>query len=752
MAVLLLAMPGPIGAAGYFDGKQYPIVTSADFPADEFILDQARFWFEIYYRVSEDEGLLHDPFQPDLVLRKVRVPAGLGRASTKAVDAALGALRQELRTAAAKDEGSRTPAERELMSLLPPHWDTTHVQLCTERLRFQRGLKTKFRAGVERSYRYLPLIDSVFLDRGLPDRLKYLPHVESSFYPHAYSKVGAAGMWQFMKSSARIFKVKVGYHVDERRDPHASTGAAAGMLAYNYRVLKTWPLALVAYNHGPGGLARAVNGIGSRDLTTIIKTYYSNSFGFASKNFYAEFLAASSIALQADSLYPDLVKMEPLRFQRIVLPKSIGTRQLCAITGLSAAELEEYNLALRPATFRANAQLPKGHTLNLPEALDAAAIAMRLGIAGPALAAVKSSAGKGRAGAASVQAAAITGSAEGVGDVAAAPAAGPASAPRDKVDALAETAPAKARAVRGTATAGMPAPGTPAPKAAAARKAGKAEGGKEIAAAGPGELRASDPAAMEASVSGKDADPRNAVPMAVAIATPPASRPRPSLGSALAKVAGPALPENPVPAGSASARTAVVDTNFALQVSGVDKLAHPMDRFNPAIYNLGHEYAKGRLTIKVGTEETLSHYAEWAWIPEKTLRSLNRIRSARDLRMGRAIQIPIAEEKAGEFLAKREDYYRAMEEDFYGNYYVSSVEPLVVAKGMNLWGLVNEKEIPYWLLQKHNPGRILNEIRPGDTLSIPLIESGIRKWGFTRYGNSREYLAGISRFIAGQAR
>jgi membrane-bound lytic murein transglycosylase D len=172
-----------------------------------------------------------------------------------------------------------------------------------------------------------------------------------------------------------------------------------------------------------------------------------------------------------------------------------------------------------------------------------------------------------------------------------------------------------------------------------------------------------------------------------------------------------------------------------------------MDRFNPAIYNLGHEYRKGHLIIKVGTEETLSHYAEWAWIPEKTLRNLNRIRTARDLRMGRDVRIPMAEEKAADFLAKREEYYRAMEEDFYGNYYVSAVEPLVVAKGMNLWGLVHEKEIPFWLLQKHNPGRLLGAVRPGDTLSLPSIETGIRKWGFTRYGNSREHLAGITRFI-----
>jgi hypothetical protein len=172
-----------------------------------------------------------------------------------------------------------------------------------------------------------------------------------------------------------------------------------------------------------------------------------------------------------------------------------------------------------------------------------------------------------------------------------------------------------------------------------------------------------------------------------------------------------------------------------------------MDRFNPAIYNLGYTYAGGYLTIQAGTEETLSHYAEWAAVPESALRRLNNMRSSKDMRLGRRIRIPIGEEKSKEFLKRREEAYRAIEEDFYSNYYVSLTEPVRVEKGMNLWSWAQEREIPFWLLQKHNAGKILNELHPGDTLSLPVIETGIRKWGFTRYGNSKEYLSGISRFL-----
>ena len=140
--------------------------------------------------------------------------------------------------------------------------------------------------------------------------------------------------------------------------------AAAKMLAYNYRWLKSWPLAIVAYNHGPGGLARAAKQTGTRDLGTIIKSYYSNSFGFASKNFYAEFLAASSIAMKADSLYPDLRKMEPLQYQYLILAKPISTRY--ALHGDGADPGRAGGIQPGPASGdlpRTKCQLPKGFSL-----------------------------------------------------------------------------------------------------------------------------------------------------------------------------------------------------------------------------------------------------------------------------------------------------------------------------------------------------------------------------------------------------
>ena len=134
-----------------------------------------------------------------------------------------------------------------------------------------------------------------FRDRGLPEDLAYLPHVESSFNTHAYSKYGAAGMWQFMRATGRRF-LKVNYVVDERLDPLTATRAAAQLLKDNHKLLGTWPLAITAYNHGEVGMQRAVRKMGTKDIVAIIERYKGRSFGFASRNFYPQFLAARRVA------------------------------------------------------------------------------------------------------------------------------------------------------------------------------------------------------------------------------------------------------------------------------------------------------------------------------------------------------------------------------------------------------------------------------------------------------------------------
>ena len=102
-----------------------------------------------------------------------------------------------------------------------------------------------------------------------------------------------------------------GARYDERYDPIAASDAAARHLQDNYELLRTWPLAVTAYNHGANGMRRAVRLLGTRDLGTISERYRSRTFGFASRNFYSEFIAAVRSMRIATSTSPASSPLPP---------------------------------------------------------------------------------------------------------------------------------------------------------------------------------------------------------------------------------------------------------------------------------------------------------------------------------------------------------------------------------------------------------------------------------------------------------
>jgi membrane-bound lytic murein transglycosylase D len=154
------------------------------------------------------------------------------------------------------------------------------------------------------------MMESIFERAGLPKELTLLPHVESSFRNDARSKAGAAGIWQFMPSTGRRF-LRVNKRVDERHDVRLATIAATKLLKENYSLLGTWPLAITAYNHGAWGMKKAVAKTGTKDIGKIVQRYRGRAFGFASRNFYAEFLAAVHIAKHYKAYFGNIRFAEP---------------------------------------------------------------------------------------------------------------------------------------------------------------------------------------------------------------------------------------------------------------------------------------------------------------------------------------------------------------------------------------------------------------------------------------------------------
>lgn len=218
----------------------------------------------------------------------------------------------------------------------------------SERLRTQRGMRERFKRGLEISGRYDAAFRGVFREAGLPEDLAYLPHVESSFQNHAASSVGAVGMWQFMPGTARHFGM-LNAAVDERRDPVASAQGAARYLNNAYSRLGSWPLALTSYNHGVGGMKNAQQAFGN-DFVTIVRSYSGKGFGFASRNFYTEFLAARDIARNPQRFFPEGVRYEPpLNLDRVRLRQAVNSMTLATYYDVNPGELASLNKAWNPA-------------------------------------------------------------------------------------------------------------------------------------------------------------------------------------------------------------------------------------------------------------------------------------------------------------------------------------------------------------------------------------------------------------------
>ena len=233
------------------------------------------------------------------------------------------------------------------------------------RLRFQLGQKDRFLQGLYYSGRYLPLMEKIFRDRGLPIELTRLPFVESSFNLKARSKVGASGIWQFMASTGKFF-MHVGDTVDERNDPIRATEGAAQLLQQNYETLHQWPLALTAYNHGRLGMVRAVQQVGSENISKIIDDYKSASFGFASSNFYAEFLAALHISQNPQRYFGEIEMDHPIEYAEFVMTDYVDFTDIATYTRIPMDTLQELNPGLSDYVIESTRLIPAGFVLRIP--------------------------------------------------------------------------------------------------------------------------------------------------------------------------------------------------------------------------------------------------------------------------------------------------------------------------------------------------------------------------------------------------
>jgi membrane-bound lytic murein transglycosylase D len=337
-----------------------------DFPKSPRLVPRVEFWKRIYSEVDTGGGLLHDSEDLSVVYEAVRLPEAGARLGQERF------LRQRrehyqavLRRLATGKRTDLDAEERRVLALFPPDVSNATLRKAAGQVRFQLGQADKFRAGLIRQGRWEPYMRGVFAERGLPVELASLPHVESSFNPAARSHVGASGLWQFTRSTGRLY-MRVDHVIDERNDPWLATVAASRLLASNYQKTGSWPLALTGYNHGVGGMVRAARTLGTRDMATIIERYKSRSFGFASKNFYTEFLAAIEVEENAERYFGQLLRDPPDNPEVTVLAGYYRPAALAAAFGVTLEGLRAANLGLTESVWKGQRLIPSGYPLRIP--------------------------------------------------------------------------------------------------------------------------------------------------------------------------------------------------------------------------------------------------------------------------------------------------------------------------------------------------------------------------------------------------
>lgn len=358
-----------VGALGYDE---------ATFEIPKGMERRVAFWMDIYTKYTTNQGLLHDSHFIDVVYEKVdfteimkdesKSPSQKNRARERLVKERKKHVASILRKLE-KVKSSQDLNEEELRywKMFEEIKEAKKFSRASEkgRLRFQLGQKDRFILGIYYSGRYLREMEKIFREEKLPVELTRLPFVESSFNINARSRVGASGIWQFMRRTARPF-MKITSAVDERNDPIQATRSSAQLLRQNYSMLQSWPLAVTGYNHGPYGVKTIVNKLRTQSLAEIIDRYSSSRFGFASENFYACFLAAVAAEREATKHYGEVKWSLELENVELEVSKDLPYEKLLSWFGGDADQTELYNPHLLKRVRKGKISIPKGTFVRVP--------------------------------------------------------------------------------------------------------------------------------------------------------------------------------------------------------------------------------------------------------------------------------------------------------------------------------------------------------------------------------------------------
>ena len=663
-------------------GIAFSAVASEPLPRPAGLEVATRFWLRVYTEVDGNGGLLHDSRNLEVVYETLSVPPGThSQELERRIEKRKKSYRAILSKLARGERDGLSADEQRVLSLWPPGVSNKTLRSAARRIRFQLGQADRFRAGLVRAGAWREHIEQALSDHDVPPQLVALPHVESSFNPSAYSRIGAAGLWQFTRSTGRRF-LRVDSVVDERLDPHKASIAAARLLRENFKLTGTWPLAITAYNHGASGMRRAARKLGTTEIDLIVRDYRSRRFGFASRNFYASFLAASSVDENPERYFGRLVPDSPVASTQVALPHFYRVSSLSHALGIDSDTLRAYNPDLRPAIWNESKFLPRDYQLRLPGTLAAGTADVLLDRVPKAERLARQHRDRfhkvRRGDSLSVIARRYRVSERELMDL---------NNLRSR------------HRIRAGQVLVLP---------DHARGASRSASREPLPPDGIYRVRRGDSISRIAQRFGLSAEEiveANAlrkpdhirVGMALSIPTKPGDTP--------------SRPPAPAPKAKPPAR----------RDSAADSKRPPpivkTDIGDPSDYSV-----HGADEIIVQADETLGHYAEWLETSASHLRRLNRMPFGREIEIGHRVRLDFEGVAPEDFEQRRLAYHRSLQEEFFSAYRVTGTSAHVLKNGDTVWDLAtHEYRVPLWLLRQYNPEVDFGALSPGTTLRVPQL-------------------------------
>ncbi len=351
-------------------------------PAD--LKSPVTFWLKIYTEYTTQHIVIFDSHHPEIVFdvldfrelsAKARNRVVYEIVSKQRVKKSLATFRRAFQRLISNPHPKNPTREEKI--IMAAYSKLPHKHSYKELagfLRSQTGQRDNIVKGLLAAEAFFPKMEQIFKQMNLPIELTRIPLVESSFNLNAKSRVGAAGVWQFMPRSGKEYMhVAYASGIDERLSPLKATVAAAKLLKRNFNIVGNWPLAITAYNHGHGGLPR-LDDEQAEDFKRFGHLFRAckatapgkKNLGWAGRNYYSEFLAVVHAEAYRNLFYgePPKSNMQPLVFKRLNGGKTAV--QIASEHRVSIQDFELYN----PDVIDLHRKLPTGFWIALPGETD----------------------------------------------------------------------------------------------------------------------------------------------------------------------------------------------------------------------------------------------------------------------------------------------------------------------------------------------------------------------------------------------